>query len=798
MKSSKWGSLLQGAVANLESRLDTILAEEGPSKGGQKPLIQDSKRSASQARKELVGSTISAASRPSTDSLNNASTKTSFDTSRNATRNVPETQPQADIDISGNDEIDTIEPQAVLGDKDASQDTAKRVSTEDPPTIDIASAEDDNQNLPPASASTYTSSTGDVHAQIAQLRAENNAQEAQRQEEANNYLERIDALQAKLQTLTAELADHARATGEVASPNSLEKKLAAKDEQIAGLLEEGQKLSKLEVTQAGIILKLRRKATEDARLIVDLKRQIQAIEKSFAEKTDGVARLEIGIKDANTKLVRLARAERDVEEQRSACNARDQIIESLKKQLEAAISKTREEERATATRALEAERRSTQSLLDDITTIKLEKQLADDKRRSEQRLAEDTRQRELERHAVAEATLRNEIQTLETRIEVLRERNEEASSATIGGDHSKLLRQIELLQSQYLQASENWQGIESSLQARLAAVERERDETTKQESDVRRKAREANSALRKLQDELDESAQRCNVLEAELAERQASATKLQARAADFEKNMHQQKSDFEREKQSWEVSTNTRIEEEKAKWQQEASREMHLPVSRVDSPTYSMKRPQAPQGLEIPGIANRRSLSRNASLDFGLPMHSRRTSVMPLRTPDLQTNGFDSGRSTPPVFSIPETPSIRANDQDDMFENASSAHHTVNDMISESTTGAGPSVQLVERMSAAVRRLESEKAASKDEMSRILAQRNEARKEIVTLMKELESKRTVDDKVVRLEKDCIKVEQRYQTTLEMLGEKSEEVEELKADVADLKKIYRELVESTMK
>jgi len=171
---------------------------------------------------------------------------------------------------------------------------------------------------------------------------------------------------------------------------------------------------------------------------------------------------------------------------------------------------------------------------------------------------------------------------------------------------------------------------------------------------------------------------------------------------------------------------------------------------------------------------------------------------MPLRTPDLQTNGFDSGRSTPPVFSIPETPSIRANDQDDMFENASSAHHTVNDMISESTTGAGPSVQLVERMSAAVRRLESEKAASKDEMSRILAQRNEARKEIVTLMKELESKRTVDDKVVRLEKDCIKVEQRYQTTLEMLGEKSEEVEELKADVADLKKIYRELVESTMK
>ena len=42
------------------------------------------------------------------------------------------------------------------------------------------------------------------------------------------------------------------------------------------------------------------------------------------------------------------------------------------------------------------------------------------------------------------------------------------------------------------------------------------------------------------------------------------------------------------------------------------------------------------------------------------------------------------------------------------------------------------------------------------------------------------------------------VSERYQTTLEMFGEKSERVEELEADVADLKKIYRELLDSTMK
>jgi len=101
-------------------------------------------------------------------------------------------------------------------------------------------------------------------------------------------------------------------------------------------------------------------------------------------------------------------------------------------------------------------------------------------------------------------------------------------------------------------------------------------------------------------------------------------------------------------------------------------------------------------------------------------------------------------------------------------------------------------------MSAAVRRLESEKAASKDELSRLLTQRDEARQEVVSLMREVEEKRATDAKAQKSETELAQVTKRYQTTLEMLGEKSEQVEELRADVADLKKIYRELVDSTMK
>lgn len=82
-------------------------------------------------------------------------------------------------------------------------------------------------------------------------------------------------------------------------------------------------------------------------------------------------------------------------------------------------------------------------------------------------------------------------QILESRLETLRARLEEASSGTSGDVQAKLLRQIETLQTQYAVASENWQGIEGSLIARIAAVEKERDDIAKREVDVRRKAREA-------------------------------------------------------------------------------------------------------------------------------------------------------------------------------------------------------------------------------------------------------------------------------------------------------------------
>ncbi len=101
-------------------------------------------------------------------------------------------------------------------------------------------------------------------------------------------------------------------------------------------------------------------------------------------------------------------------------------------------------------------------------------------------------------------------------------------------------------------------------------------------------------------------------------------------------------------------------------------------------------------------------------------------------------------------------------------------------------------------MSAAVRRLESEKADLRDEVARLATQRDESREQVVDLMKEVEQKRGMEGRVKELEKEVKSVGERYETTLEMLGERSERVEELTQDVGDLKAMYRDLVEKTMK
>ena len=81
--------------------------------------------------------------------------------------------------------------------------------------------------------------------------------------------------------------------------------------------------------------------------------------------------------------------------------------------------------------------------------------------------------------------------------------------------------------------------------------------------------------------------------------------------------------------------------------------------------------------------------------------------------------------------------------------------------VSASTTTGGPSVNIIERMSAAVRRLETDLAATKEEMARSIKQRDEARDECVKLMSEVEEKRQLQNGITALQTKFDTLENRY-------------------------------------
>jgi len=80
---------------------------------------------------------------------------------------------------------------------------------------------------------------------------------------------------------------------------------------------------------------------------------------------------------------------------------------------------------------------------------------------------------------------------LESKLEVLRARAEESSTSANSSAQAKLLRQIEMLQTQHTIAGQNWQRIEGSLQVRNESLEKEKNDLSRRLEDEKRKVKEA-------------------------------------------------------------------------------------------------------------------------------------------------------------------------------------------------------------------------------------------------------------------------------------------------------------------
>jgi hypothetical protein len=816
-QTSRWG-FIQQAVASVESRLDTILADEDqlPKKAipAQAPKENPAPKRAS-ADLSRSNSGVQANDRLQQKLARARAKKTSAistpGTASETTSAVPSPKIQArhggsttDLDLErpahGAAEQPTEEPSSAgtpshptEGLPDTSLEsrgeflqpvaTQSSKSSFDGPRV-VSGDSDDLENAAPEEVygKTHNAKTTPLDAKV---------EDTNTQEDINDYIETIDALQAKLQYLSKDAAESAKQAATAAQAGSAEQKMLEKDEKIARLMEEGQKLSKIEMKHITTIRKMRSQAVAASKEQENARLQAEKIRKDASTMEERAKRAEAASKRAEDNLAASLNATRDFEAISRERNALSATLAEMKGQLSRANTRAEEAETRAQVGLAERERQHNEELQDDLMSAKVERELSEEKLKREISDIKASLEREKEHSRVMETEMLGEQAALESKLESFRAHVEEVSTNNQGDVQAKLLRQIETLQSQYAAASQNWQGIESTLLSRITNLEKERDDAAAREAEVRKKVRDLTLKAKNAERQSEQNSSKASELERQHMETQTMLQQVSRKAKDQEEALSKAQSELDEHSANFDKETTKRIDEEKARWI------ASLPV-RNDSPVASIRKGSA---FDIGHLVspvyppyNRRTSTLHGA-EFNTPPRQHSTTMLASLTyGKVPANG-----------TIAETPSIVTSmDHDEYFNNVpptpastrgGSASRGVNDIISTSTVGAGPSVQLVERMSANVRRLESEKAASRDELARLQTQRDEARSEIVKLMKEVEHKRGVEKRIQSLEAEHEALSKRYDATLEMLGEKSELVEELKADVADVKQMYRELVDT---
>ena len=239
--------------------------------------------------------------------------------------------------------------------------------------------------------------------------------EHRRQEEAHQYLEHIDALQAKLQYLTREAAELAKNTARESDAGSNVQKLAQKDEKIALLLEEGQKLSQNEMKHLTTIKKLRVKSLEDEKSLIQARREAADGDKAARILREKLAQAENTRKEDLERLKHLERECKELERVKSEMASMTSELTELQGQIARHESHGFAEEVTKYRKLLETEKKTVLNLQDELANAKVEKELCDGRHRARLHEIQGQADRDRERARVTERDLKAEMQVRSTR-----------------------------------------------------------------------------------------------------------------------------------------------------------------------------------------------------------------------------------------------------------------------------------------------------------------------------------------------------------------------------------------------
>ncbi|KAK8664270.1 hypothetical protein V6N13_084068 [Hibiscus sabdariffa] len=361
-----------------------------------------------------------------------------------------------------------------------------------------------------------------------------------------------------------------------------------------------------------------------------------------------------------------------------------------------------------------------------------------------------------------EDMLRRDIEDLQKRYQASERRCEELI-AQVPESTRPLLRQIEAMQETTARRAEAWAAVERSLNSRLQEAEA--------------KAAAAEERERSVNERLSQTLSRINVLEAQISCLRAEQTQISKSLEKERQRAAENRQEYlaAKEEADTQEGRANQLEEEikelRRKHKQELQdalmhrERLQQEVEREKAARLDLEKTVHVQSMAVSEqapIARRNSISENGSL-------SRRLST------------------ASSLGSMEESYFLQASldSSDGVFEKRNIGEATLSPLYMKSMT---PSA-----FESALRQKEGELASYMSRLASMESIRDSLAEELVKITAQCEKLKAEAATVPGIRAELEALRRRHTAALELMGERDEELEELRADIVDLKEMYREQV-----
>ncbi|KAL1921986.1 uncharacterized protein VTP21DRAFT_10628 [Calcarisporiella thermophila] len=642
--------------------------------------------------------------------------------------------------------------------------------------------------------------------QNAELNSELEQERSKVREIENRRNKEVETMMAQVMSLETQIKewDSMRSKGLSGSAAGLQKmieeqkqQLAEKEEKISGLLQEGEKLSKNELKNLNTIKKLRAERTEQEKQMNDLQKRFEKLTSDHADLQSKLTRATEAEKRANDRAKQLSDTSDRHLKQINRLEAELASLKETNVNLQVALDRARldltearkagEDASSQAqSSALEKELKANEELH---RTLEAERNKANEMEQNlrrellQLRAAISNAQEQIRRQ---EEDARHEIESLYSRLHVAETRGDDLA-VSVQEATRPLLRQIESLQSQHSHALKNWNTVEKNLTARLQEAELEREKAEKSARSSLERLEELSGMVSSLEGQLTAERRERAKQRSEFEAVTMRVKELETRAETAESNL---------------AETRTKSVQELEKMRREHEQDLKHAVERERLLMEEKYRREA-ASASSPSAANLNAAAGPVVVDQEhaasySPETRRKLTNRPLIT-TVEVVGSPRLPTSPPARSL-SAGAVRPEESLAEGTEAYSARSSLDSTTYPASTTSGglltsgaPSTVIVERLQSNIRYLEGQIGSLQVQ----LQSSNQTRDELMEELLKLESVRDAAARLPQVEKEMEELNFRYQTTLELLGEKTEKAIELQADLDDVKEAYREQIQQLL-